>query len=141
MQRLAYLLSMFFLLGFSNPEKVLLTNLDGKAVQLNFKETKATVIFFLSPECPLCESYSLNIRKILDQYQIQMRLHINLGLKLKESHFINGKLMRLQHLTIVYLVLKKMIGQQGGIVFLVEGIRIWIGELYIHINQIVQVIL
>lgn len=55
-------------MGFTTPEKVQLYDLEGKVVQLNFKVSKATVLFFLSPECPLCESYSLNIRNLIAQY-------------------------------------------------------------------------
>lgn len=67
------LYTLFCLLpSLNSPEKVALKNLEGKTVQLNFKEAKkATVVFFLSPECPLCESYSLNIRTLIQQYRLK----------------------------------------------------------------------
>ncbi len=68
MQKLALIFSLIVFMGFTSPENVQLYNLEGKLVHLNFKNSKATVILFLSPECPLCESYSLNIRNLLVQY-------------------------------------------------------------------------
>lgn len=50
--------------------KVLLYNLHDKPVNftLNSKH-KATVLLFLSPQCPLCQSYSLTINQIVEAYQ------------------------------------------------------------------------
>ncbi|MDP1727662.1 MAG: redoxin family protein [Bacteroidota bacterium] len=49
---------------------VLLTKLDGKPGYIERdKKLKATVIYFLSPECPLCQSYSVNIKSLAAKYQ------------------------------------------------------------------------
>jgi hypothetical protein len=53
------LYTLFCLLpSLNSPEKVALKNLEGKTVQLNFKEA-------------LCESYSLNIRTLIQQYRLK----------------------------------------------------------------------
>lgn len=53
-----------------NLQDITLTNLEGKAVTIDPKANKKTaVIFFLSPECPLCQSYSLTIRNLAQTYQ------------------------------------------------------------------------
>ncbi len=47
-----------------------LTKLDGKTGYIERdKKLKATVIYFLSPECPLCQSYSVNIKSLAAKYQ------------------------------------------------------------------------
>jgi thiol-disulfide isomerase/thioredoxin len=47
-----------------------LKSLEGKIEHIgNTKKKKAYVIFFLSPECPLCQSYSLTIKQIYEKYQ------------------------------------------------------------------------
>ena len=46
-----------------------LKNLEGKYEFIgNFNKKKAYVIFFLSPECPLCQSYSLTIKQLYEKY-------------------------------------------------------------------------
>lgn len=49
---------------------VQLTKLDGKPgyIESN-KKLNATVLYFLSPECPLCQSYSINIKSLAAKYQ------------------------------------------------------------------------
>lgn len=47
----------------------LLKDLSGNKTTLNTAVTaKARVYVFVSPECPLCQSYSLTLRNIYDQY-------------------------------------------------------------------------
>ncbi len=47
-----------------------LTNLKNQSTTLAFSpQTKATVIYFLSPECPLCQSYTLTINQLAKTYQ------------------------------------------------------------------------
>lgn len=49
--------------------KVHVTDLQGTAVQLSAKGSqKATAFYYLAPECPLCISYSNNIREIAQEY-------------------------------------------------------------------------
>lgn len=45
-----------------------LKNLDNESVELtNFAQTQ-TVFIFLSPECPLCQNYSVKINKLMQQH-------------------------------------------------------------------------
>ncbi len=47
-----------------------LKTLDGNIVKIDLRSKgKATVIYFLSPECPLCQSYTLNIKTLAQKYQ------------------------------------------------------------------------
>lgn len=49
-----------------------LINLEGKYEFIgNSNKKKAYVIFFLSPECPLCQSYSLTIKKLHEKFKSQ----------------------------------------------------------------------
>lgn len=49
-----------------------LTTLDGKPVSnLEMTKQKATVFIFVSPECPLCQSYSLTLNKLYQHYSKQ----------------------------------------------------------------------
>lgn len=49
-----------------------LKNLEGKNVFIgNSNKMKAYVILFLSPECPLCQSYSLTIKQLHDKFKSQ----------------------------------------------------------------------
>lgn len=63
----------FVLLGFQpNPplHTISLHDLKGQSTTLSFSpSTKATVIYFLSPECPLCQSYTLTINNLTKAYQ------------------------------------------------------------------------
>lgn len=46
-----------------------LTTVKGKPVKLiNMQKNKATVFIFLSPECPLCQSYSLTLNNLNKEY-------------------------------------------------------------------------
>lgn len=54
----------------SNLRDISIETLDGKAFKIDPKaNNKTAVILFLSPECPLCESYSLTIRNLVQTYQ------------------------------------------------------------------------
>ncbi len=47
-----------------------LKNLEGKYEFIgNSNKKKAYVMFFLSPECPLCQSYSLTIKQLNEKFQ------------------------------------------------------------------------
>lgn len=53
-------------------QSFMLTDLKEKKVELRTTaDGKARVYIFLSPECPLCQSYSLTLRKLYDQYHRQ----------------------------------------------------------------------
>lgn len=61
------------LTAFTLPDKqigqISLLDLKGKKVSLSeIKDHQATVLIFLSPECPLCQSYTLTINKLLKEY-------------------------------------------------------------------------
>lgn len=46
-----------------------LLDLKGNIFRINqLHKYKATVIFFLSPECPLCQSYTLTINQLIKKY-------------------------------------------------------------------------
>jgi peroxiredoxin len=46
-----------------------LTSVEGKPAKLSgLQKNKATVFIFLSPECPLCQSYSLTLNNLNKQY-------------------------------------------------------------------------
>ena len=46
-----------------------LRSLDGEFCHIEEnKNVSATIIFFISPECPLCKNYSLNIKQLSAQY-------------------------------------------------------------------------
>ncbi|MBC7382073.1 MAG: redoxin domain-containing protein [Bacteroidia bacterium] len=51
-------------------ESVKLRSIDGEFCYIeNNKKLKATILFFVTPECPLCQSYSLNIKQLANRYQ------------------------------------------------------------------------
>jgi thiol-disulfide isomerase/thioredoxin len=69
---------LLILLNFLMPNKapslqtIPLKNLQGKEGFIDLKKgAKGTAIFFLSPECPLCQSYSLTIQKLEKKYAAQ----------------------------------------------------------------------
>lgn len=73
-----YLTLLLFLIGFgqlqaqlpNNFSGLTITDLSGKPVQLTTKgQQKATVFYYLAPECPLCINYSKNIREIAQTYE------------------------------------------------------------------------
>lgn len=52
------------------PLKTWLHNLKNQPVVFNLQpQHKATVLLFLSPECPLCQSYSLTINQLQQQFK------------------------------------------------------------------------
>ncbi len=63
-------LSLFWLAESSALEKLSLKTVEEKNISIgNYSNYKATVIYFLSPECPLCQSYSLNINQLKSQFE------------------------------------------------------------------------
>ena len=48
--------------------EVALTVLDNSAVSIKPSESALTVIYFLSPECPLCINYTLAMRKLEQEF-------------------------------------------------------------------------
>lgn len=67
-------ISVAMLTAFTLPQKhigqISLLDLRGNKVTLGeIKNHKATAVIFLSPECPLCQSYTLTINKLINQYQ------------------------------------------------------------------------
>src|SRR4051812_36795525 len=49
--------------------KTELKSIDGSAYSFNnLKLNKATVIIFLSPDCPMCQNYTLTIKELNDKY-------------------------------------------------------------------------
>lgn len=58
--------------AYTRIDQVPLTSLDGKKVYLgSVSANKATVIIFLSPECPLCQSYTLTVNNLIKDYSSQ----------------------------------------------------------------------
>ncbi len=54
-----------------------LTSLEDKVYTLDLTDiSKTHVIFFLSPECPLCQGYALTIRKLFEKYHSDERVFI-----------------------------------------------------------------
>ncbi len=50
-------------------DTIALLDLKGNTVKLNqLSKYKATALFFLSPECPLCQSYTLTINNLQKKY-------------------------------------------------------------------------
>lgn len=54
----------------SKPEvhEIILTDLDDSAISINPSENALTVIYFLSPECPLCINYTLAMRNLDEEF-------------------------------------------------------------------------
>jgi peroxiredoxin len=48
--------------------EVILTDLDDSAVYIKPSENALTVIYFLSPECPLCINYTLAMREMEQEF-------------------------------------------------------------------------
>ena len=59
---------LIFIMGCQRESSIFsysLENLDGRTVDfVRFKEHKATVFITLSPDCPLCQKYSLSFREL-----------------------------------------------------------------------------
>lgn len=52
-----------------------LTNLKGQKIKIQqFDQYKATVVWFLSPDCPLCQNYTLTIKKLQEKHGKQIRI-------------------------------------------------------------------
>lgn len=49
-------------------EAVALTDIKGAETHINPKQNALTVIYFLSPECPLCINYSLAMRQLEETF-------------------------------------------------------------------------
>lgn len=45
-----------------------LHDIDGDIVELKVAQKQSTVFIFLSPECPLCQSYSVKINALMDRH-------------------------------------------------------------------------
>lgn len=64
-------LSLLLILGCSERQKLVdvqLNRLDGTVLQIDPSETTLTVIYFLSPECPLCINYTLAMRNLEQKF-------------------------------------------------------------------------
>ncbi len=69
MRSLLIFLSFFLIRNNTQLSQIELVNLAGQSEKINLaKGPKGTVLFFLSPECPLCQSYSLTINKLQKTY-------------------------------------------------------------------------
>ncbi|MCX6187337.1 MAG: redoxin domain-containing protein [Bacteroidetes bacterium] len=70
MKSLFLILSLLWLPPSGLIEKIQIETLDSKMISIDhYSNYKATVIYFLSPECPLCQSYSLNINQLKSQFE------------------------------------------------------------------------
>ncbi|MGB0369557.1 MAG: redoxin domain-containing protein [Flavobacteriales bacterium] len=57
--------------GCTQPSKInelALSNLKGESTQIDLAQNTITVIYFLSPECPLCINYTLAFKAISKQF-------------------------------------------------------------------------
>lgn len=52
-------------------QTITLETLKGESVSLGEIGKKGSVLFFLSPECPLCENYSLNINQLTQEINFE----------------------------------------------------------------------
>jgi peroxiredoxin len=56
-------------LGTANAQQITLYGTKGeRTTDSQLMEGKATVFYFLSPECPLCQSYSLTIKQLFERF-------------------------------------------------------------------------
>lgn len=73
--KVAFILSLlaFFVAGCSsdsrNWSELEVTNLSGKSIDMAKLSHPSAVFFFLSPECPLCQNYSVKMGELIDQHQ------------------------------------------------------------------------
>lgn len=64
------IISLFTRVSPETLDEVSIYDLEGKAFSIHASShKKGVVIMFLSPECPLCQSYSLTIRNLASTYQ------------------------------------------------------------------------
>ncbi len=57
-------------LNVTNPISIQVSNLKGETFNWeNLQQNKATAFIFISPECPLCENYSLTINTLQKQFK------------------------------------------------------------------------
>ena len=70
MKSILLILSLLWLPHSGAVKKIQIETLDSKKISIDhYSNYKATVIYFLSPECPLCQSYSLNINQLKSQFE------------------------------------------------------------------------
>jgi thiol-disulfide isomerase/thioredoxin len=71
-KQIIFFISFFMLFGFTAQngiQNIPLLDLKGNIVKLNqIHKYKATAIYFISPECPLCQSYTLTINQLIKKY-------------------------------------------------------------------------
>jgi thiol-disulfide isomerase/thioredoxin len=71
-KQIIFFISCFILFGFTAQngiQNVPLLDLKGNTFKLNqLHKYKATAIFFMSPECPLCQNYTLTINQLIKKY-------------------------------------------------------------------------
>ena len=63
---------LLFVLGCSQPNSlsdVKLKTIDGTSIKIDPASSPITVVYFLSPECPLCINYTLALREISAQFK------------------------------------------------------------------------
>lgn len=51
-----------------NVAEVILETIEGESININLSESQLTVVYFLSPECPLCINYTLAIRQLEEEF-------------------------------------------------------------------------
>jgi peroxiredoxin len=69
MQKIIGVLWIILIAFSAATQPVSLHNINGStSTDIALMSGKATVFFFLSPECPLCQSYSLTIRQLYNEY-------------------------------------------------------------------------
>jgi peroxiredoxin len=70
MKSLFLIFSLLWIHHIGSIEKIQIETLESKKFSIDhYSNYKATVIYFLSPECPLCQSYSLNIKQLKSQFE------------------------------------------------------------------------
>ena len=55
--------------GQPSLNQIELEQLNGSAGQISPVQNALTVVFFLSPECPLCINYTLTMKELADEFQ------------------------------------------------------------------------
>lgn len=49
-------------------DQIPLRSLDGESVQIDLSRSTCTVVYFLSPECPLCINYTRNLKQLASDF-------------------------------------------------------------------------